>query len=102
MARKSIRRSKRSKGSKRSKRSKKMISRKVSKGVKTSLSSDKRRCNTLLSNRVRKNIAEYQTGKVFYSAKEPLAVAYEQVSKMHPECQKYYVKLLKKYKKTSH
>ena len=57
-----------------------------------SVTSKRRHCNMLLSRKVRKNIKEYQSRKRFYTAKQPIAVAYVQILKSHPECKRYYRK----------
>jgi hypothetical protein len=63
----------------------------------------RRHCNMLLSRKVYKNIKEYQSGKAFYSARQPIAVAYQQIRKMHPECSRYYKRTIKKnIRKRSH
>ncbi len=63
------------------------------------VTSGRRHCNMLLSRKVHKNIKEYQSGKAFYSAKQPLAVAYAQIRKTHPECSRYYKRAMKQMSK---
>jgi hypothetical protein len=69
---------------KRSKSSSKRSRRRVSKS--------RRRCNIMLSRKVRKYVDEYKSGKAFYSAKQPIAVAYSEIKKIHPECSRYYTR----------
>ena len=52
---------------------------------------NERRCKNLLKKKVDINLKELKKG-VFKSKSQAIAVAYSQVKKMRPSCQKYFKK----------
>lgn len=72
-------------------RSRKRVSksRRRSKSRKNGISPGKRRCNKLLSSRVRDMMHEYKKGR-WVSRQQAIAVAYSKVKRDHPSCRKYY------------
>jgi len=56
-----------------------------------SVSAGRRRCNAILSAKVKKNIGEYGRGR-YANRAQAIAVAYSQVRKSHPKCKRYYKK----------
>ena len=53
---------------------------------KYNISKLKKKCNCLLSRKIRKNIKE----KIFKSRKQAIAVSYYQVKKSYPKCKRVY------------
>lgn len=73
-----------------------MPSRKYRKSPKKSLrrsrkpiSTSHRKCNRVLSAKIRKNLEEYKRGR-YVSRAQAIAVSYSQVRKSHTKCKKYY------------
>jgi hypothetical protein len=66
--------------------------RKTNSRNKRKVSSSRRRCNELLQNKIHINMNEFNEGRMFYSPKQAIAVAYSQVKEINPSCKKIYKK----------
>ena len=52
--------------------------------------SPRKRCNSLLKKKIKKNIREYTSKKRYVSRKQAIAISYSQVKKKQPKCKKYF------------
>ena len=58
---------------------------------KRKISSGRRKCNQILSAKIKKNMEELKSGR-YKSRSQAIAVSYSQVKKSHPKCKRYFTR----------